>query len=221
MQGPEQKRSFVFSHDRREVEAKMLICVTNRKLCQDDFLLRLDRITAQHPCAVILREKDLPEDAYEELAEKCLAICNSHGVPMQVHTWINVAKRIGCDGIHLPFRTFMEYAENASDVFSGFTRIGVSLHSAEEASALRGTPATYIQAGHVFATDCKRDLPPRGLPFLKEVCQATELPVFAIGGITPERYPAVMEAGAAGACVMSGLMNCMDAEGYMAKFSDS
>ncbi|MCD8120393.1 MAG: thiamine phosphate synthase [Lachnospiraceae bacterium] len=232
----------------------MLICVTNRKLCQDDFLLRLDRIAAQHPYAVILREKDLSEDEYEELAAKCLAICKSHGVPMQVHNWVDVARRIGCDGIHLSFRTFMEYVKkdgessgpcgfsdavrgeriaacrendalryqesqkNSENVFSGFNRIGVSLHSAEEAGALQGTPATYIQAGHIFATDCKRGVPPRGLNFLREVCRATDLPVFAIGGITPERYPAALEAGAAGVCVMSGLMECRNVEEYMGRF---
>ena len=46
----------------------------------------------------------------------------------------------------------------------------------------------------------------RGLAFLKEVCDNTCLPVYAIGGMTPDRLPGVLEAGAKGACMMSGFM---------------
>ena len=86
-----------------------------------------------------------------------------------------------------------------------------------------------MTAGHIYATDCKKGLPPRGLDFLKNVCDAVEIPVYAIGGIniasnynstasdSPSTYDAVrdisvprlaevMECGAAGGCIMSGMM---------------
>ena len=65
-----------------------------------------------------------------------------------------------------------------------------------------------MTAGHIYATDCKRGLPPRGLDFLREVCRSTSLPVLAIGGIglDGKQLREVLEAGAAGACVMSGMM---------------
>ena len=184
----------------------MLICVTHRLLCPDDFLERLDRIAAQHPCAIVLREKDLSEHEYEALARDCLRICEKHHVPLNINSQIAVARRIGCDGIHLPFHLLMQHKQDLSD----FSRVGVSLHSPEEAAQLADTPATYVQAGHVFPTDCKSGIPPRGLSFLRAVCQATDLPVFGIGGINAERYPAVLQTGAAGACIMSGLMTCND-----------
>lgn len=184
----------------------MLICVTHRLLCPDDFLQRLDRIASQHPYAIVLREKDLSEDAYEALARDCLRICQKHQVPLNLNSQIAVARRIGCDGIHLPFAMLMQHKQELAD----FSRIGVSLHSPEEAAQLADTPATYVQAGHVFPTDCKAGIPPRGLSFLRAVCQATDLPVFGIGGINAERYPAVLQTGAAGACIMSGLMTCKD-----------
>ena len=167
----------------------MVICVTHRLLCPDDFLERLDRIAAQHPYAIVLREKDLSESEYEALARDCLRICQKHAVLLNLNSQIAVARRIGCDD---------------------FSRVGVSLHSPEEAAQLADTPATYVQAGHVFPTDCKAGVPPRGLSFLRAVCQATDLPVFGIGGINAERYPAVLQTGAAGACIMSGLMTCSD-----------
>lgn len=184
----------------------MVICVTHRLLCPDDFLERLDRIAAQHPYAIVLREKDLSESEYEALARDCLRICQKHDVPLNLNSQIAVARRIGCDGIHLPFHLLLQHKNELED----FSRVGVSLHSPEEAAQLTDTPATYVQAGHVFPTDCKAGVPPRGLSFLRTVCQATDLPVFGIGGITAERYPAVLQTGAAGACIMSGLMTCND-----------
>lgn len=184
----------------------MVICVTHRLLCPDDFLERLDRIAAQHPYAIVLREKDLSESDYEALARDCLRICQKHDVPLNLNSQIAVARRIGCAGIHLPFHLLLQHKNELED----FSRVGVSLHSPEEAAQLADTPATYVQAGHVFPTDCKAGVPPRGLSFLRAVCQATDLPVFGIGGITAERYPAVLQTGAAGACIMSGLMTCND-----------
>lgn len=184
----------------------MVICVTHRLLCPDDFLERLDRIAAQHPYAIVLREKDLSESEYEALARDCLRICQKHDVPLNLNSQIAVARRIGCDGIHLPFHLLLQHKNELED----FSHVGVSLHSPEEAAQLTDTPATYVQAGHVFPTDCKAGVPPRGLSFLRAVCQATDLPVFGIGGITAERYPAVLQTGAAGACIMSGLMTCND-----------
>lgn len=184
----------------------MVICVTHRLLCPDDFLERLDRIAAQHPYAIVLREKDLSESEYEALARDCLRICQKHTVPLNLNSQISVARRIGCDGIHLPFHLLLQHKNELDD----FSRVGVSLHSPEEAAQLADTPATYVQAGHVFPTDCKAGVPPRGLSFLRAVCQATDLPVFGIGGINAERYPAVLQTGAAGACIMSGLMTCSD-----------
>lgn len=184
----------------------MVICVTHRLLCPDDFLERLDRIAAQHPYAIVLREKDLSESEYEALARDCLRICQKHAVSLNLNSQIAVARRIGCDGIHLPFHLLLQHKNELDD----FSRVGVSLHSPEEAAQLADTPATYVQAGHVFPTDCKAGVPPRGLSFLRAVSQATDLPVFGIGGINAERYPAVLQTGAAGACIMSGLMTCSD-----------
>ena len=67
-----------------------------------------------------------------------------------------------------------------------------------------------MTAGHIFATDCKAGLPPRGTDFLKEVCSAVQIPVYAIGGIRPEekQIEKVLSCGAAGACIMSGMMEC-------------
>ena len=87
-------------------------------------------------------------------------------------------------------------------------QIGVSVHSAEEAREAVRLGASYLTAGHVFATDCKKGVPPRGLEFLKEICELAPVPVYGIGGIRldTEQIREVLAQGAAGACIMSQMM---------------
>ena len=102
--------------------------------------------------------------------------------------------------IHLSFSDF------SAGLSEGFETVGVSVHSIEEAVFVQSRGAAYITAGHIFPTDCKKGLPPRGVDFLREICTEVHIPVYAIGGITPENIHLVKASGAAGVCVMSGLM---------------
>ena len=91
---------------------------------------------------------------------------------------------------------------------SGFSLVGTSIHAPAEAEEAEKLGATYITAGHIYATDCKKGLPPRGLVFLEEVCRKVSIPVYAIGGIkiNEKQLQEVMDCGAKGGCIMSGMM---------------
>ena len=184
-----------------------IICVTNRKLCQTDFLSRLEEIAKSRVKGVILREKDLTEEEYTALAKEVQKAC---GEKLIIHTHENVAKLLGIKKIHMP----MAALENMRIDRAYFDEIGASCHSVKEAEKAQRMGCTYITAGHIFATDCKKGLPPRGTGFLKEVCAAVHIPVYAIGGIDKENIQLVKEAGAVGACVMSGGMVCENAKKY-------
>ena len=181
----------------------MLIVVTNRLLCKDDFLYRIEKIAQCKPEKIILREKDMTKEEYTLLALQCKKICEKYGVTLVINSFFDVAIKLGIKSIHIPFSVFI-----ARDDWDDFDEIGVSIHSIDEAKALNGARANYIIAGHIFPTDCKKDIEPRGLDFLKEVCRNTDLPVFGIGGINAERMPDVLNCGADGVCVMSEMMTC-------------
>lgn len=189
-----------------------VICVTNRRLCEDDFLDRLETIAAARPRAVILREKDLPEQEYRELARQALEICGKYRVPCMLHSFVHTAKALHTRAIHLPLPLLRAMT---AEERAWFTVLGASCHSVEDALEAEKLGCTYLTAGHIFNTDCKRGLPGRGLGFLRTVCGAVSIPVYAIGGVTAENYSAVRQAGAAGACVMSGLMRCADPAAFM------
>ena len=225
-----------------------VIAITNRKLCQRDFLEQIKRVCEAGPKAIILREKDLSEKEYTKLAEQVYNITNIYNVRLIIHTYINVAEALGLDTVHMSLQYFREYKEymdgiadanntsvtpdKSTDASTSSTparidcsiypadepeavshivlhkKIGCSIHSVEEAVEAQKLGASYITAGHIYATDCKKGLPPRGLEFLENVCKAVKIPVYAIGGIHPGtgQLNEIMEHGSAGGCIMSDMM---------------
>jgi thiamine-phosphate pyrophosphorylase len=69
--------------------------------------------------------------------------------------------------------------------------IAVSVHSKDEAIKACSLGASFLIAGHIFETDCKKGVVPRGLIFLKEIVNTVKIPVFSIGGITLLNVPEV------------------------------
>lgn len=185
-------------------EYKNVIAVTNRKLSSRPFLEQMERVVKLHPKAVILREKDLSEEEYAELAAQILTLCKQYQVPCMLHTYLETARKLQHPYIHLSLFLLKENSEKLSD----FLAVGCSIHSVEEAKEAQKLGATYLTAGHIYTTDCKKGLPPRGLDFLREVCNAVTIPVYAIGGIHAGtgQIREVMECGASGACIMSEMM---------------
>lgn len=190
-----------------------LFCVTSRSLCRKDFLSRLEEIARAGVDGILLREKDLSPAQYRILAEQALDCCASYGVPCVLHSFADVAAELEAEALHLPLPVLEKLEPK---VRRRFHRLGASCHSVAEAVRAQTLGCTYVTAGHIFETDCKLGLPGRGLKFLTEVCQAVSIPVCAIGGISAENLAAVRDAGAAGACVMSGPMTCEDPVDYFA-----
>ena len=194
-----------------------ILCVTNRGLCREDFLVRIRKIAEARPVGIILREKDLTEEEYKELARATIQICDEYGTPCILHSFVNVAKELGVKAIHLPLPVLRMLSKEDREEF---TTIGASCHSVEDAIESERLGCTYITAGHVFDTDCKKGLPGRGINFLQNVCESVAIPVYAIGGISEENFVEVIKAGANGACVMSNAMTCEEPRKYFAAFKE-
>ncbi|WP_338453193.1 thiamine phosphate synthase [Niallia oryzisoli] len=180
----------------------MLIYVTNRKLCKHDFLAQINQLAKGKPHAIMLREKDLALDEYESLAIQVNDICNHHNVPLLINQNISVAAKMGLANIQLSMDLLRKYQ---SDLLP-FSGIGASVHSVEEAKEAVSLGATHLIAGHIFSTDSKKGVPPRGLSFLKDVCDSVGIPVFAIGGIKRHHVNDIIATGAKGFCIMSEAM---------------
>ena len=194
-----------------------IVCITNRNICPDNFLDRIENIAEQNPAAIVLREKDMNEKDYIQLCEKVMKICEKHNVKCILHSFYDAAVSLNCTSIHLPIPVLQKLDNEKK---SRFSEIGTSCHSIEDAVFAEKTGCSYIIAGHIFETDCKKGVAPRGLDFLRKVCESVSIPVYAIGGINHANFPQILQAGAKGGCVMSGLMRCGDIKKYMSDFKN-
>lgn len=185
----------------------MPIVITNRKLSDIDFLERIRLICEKNPRAIILREKDLSVQEYTELGEKVKKICDEYGVKLIINSFIEAARKLEIKNIHIPFPALKDiFLKGEEEILKEFKLIGTSVHSLEEAKEAESFRVSYIIAGHIFKTDCKKGLEPRGLEFLKAICENVKIPVYAIGGINNENTYLAIENGAEDVCIMSSAM---------------
>ncbi|WP_143316020.1 thiamine phosphate synthase [Clostridium sp. HBUAS56017] len=177
-----------------------VIGVTNRKLCAD-FYKRIEEIAKKDLQYLILREKDLLAKDLEIMALKVMDILKGSGMGLIINGNLGVAKKVEAAGVQLSFRDFIK---GKSINYDGV--VGVSIHSFEEAIEVDNRGASYMIYGHIFETDCKKGVLPRGLKEFKAICESVTTPVYAIGGITKENAQFVMDSGAYGVAYMSSLM---------------
>lgn len=198
-----------------------ILVITSRKRFEgeEDFLKQIEKIAAAKPFGIVLREKDLPVKEYSVLARKVRDICRSAGALLIVHSHPEVARELGIPALHMPLDALEKMS---SEERKEFEVLGASCHSVEDVLRAKAFGCDYVTAGHVYATDCKPGLPPRGADFLAEVCgPAAPMPVFALGGLTPARAPEVRRAGAAGFAMMSSAMDAENPAELFRKYWES
>lgn len=198
-----------------------ILVITSRKRFdgEADFLKQIEKIAAAKPFGIVLREKDLPVKEYSELARKVRDSCRSAGASIIVHNHPEVARELGIPALHMPLDALEKMS---SEERKEFEVLGASCHSVEDVLRAKALGCDYVTAGHVYATDCKPGLPPRGADFLAEVCgPAAPMPVFALGGLTPAHAPEVRRAGAAGFAMMSSAMDAENPVELFRKYRES
>lgn len=204
--------------DMQSVKKRMISdiwCVTNRTLCRENFLDRVEKLAAAHPAGIILREKDMNEEEYSVLAETVLKICKKYNTVCVIHSFTETAKKLNCKAFHVPLPVLRKMSDMDK---KRFVILGASCHSLEDALEAERLGCTYITAGHIFNTDCKKGMPGRGFKFLQNICESVSIPVYAIGGIDEKNIEEIRTAKAAGACIMSSAMVCENPKEYLKCF---
>lgn len=187
-----------------------IICVTSRRLCSEPLEIRISKLLDSGVDRIILREKDLLPEEYLKLAKKVLSY-NSYDQRISLHCYDEICCELNHKQLHLPLTVLKD-----KKYISGEMQVlGASVHSVDEAATAEKLGADYITAGHIFATECKLDVPPRGIKFLKNICENVRIPVYAIGGINASNISLIKQSGAKGVCIMSGFMSCENVKKYV------
>ena len=150
-----------------------------------------------------IREKSMDEAAFEAEAIELMALSRQYRVPFIVNDNVELAVRIGADGVHVG-QEDME-AGRVREMIGPDRILGVSAQTVEEAILAEAAGADYLGVGAVFPTGSKSDAVDVSHETLKAICEAVSIPVVAIGGITYENMEQLAGSGIAGISVISAI----------------
>ena len=153
-----------------------------------------------------LRAKGHKRREITEIARELVPLCRAGNVPFIVNDFVEIAREVGADGVHLG-QDDGKLCEARAALPAG-SLVGRSTHSPAQAQAALEEGASYIGFGPLFPTPTKEGRPGIGRGDVKEVEAAvgSELPVFCIGGIKVGNLGEVLGAGAKRVVIVSALL---------------
>ena len=179
----------------------MLFLITNRQLIKKGSLYNVILESLHGGLnGVILREKDLPREDLLRIAFKLRNITSSFGATLIVNGDSYVSKAVNADFFHSGLKSF-----NKETMFYG-APFGLSTHTLEETIIGEKLGASYLLLSHIFHTNCKKNLPPKGINIIKKATKKCSIPIIGLGGINEKNITSIIISGAYGAGVMSAIM---------------
>ena len=156
--------------------------------------------------AIQLREKDLDDTELIQLAQPIAELCRNYKAKLFINTSTRVAREVGAAGVHLPADS--ESVKAVKTQTDENLYVGCSVHSLDAAQKRKTEGADFVTYSPIYRIASKPGYGPVvGVERLAEMAESVKLPVFALGGITPDRVDECLAAGAFGVAVMSGVMS--------------
>lgn len=185
--------------------------ITDRKQCSPRPLTEVVRRACRNGIrAVQLREKDLPGKKLLELATELRRITFRWNAKLFINDRADIALATGADGVHC-----RETSMSPADIkkLSASLLVGSSVHSLNSAKQAQQEGADFLLFGPVCYTSTKAKYgDPQGTNQLKQVVASVNIPVLAVGGITPEHARSCLSAGAWGVAGISSIMSADSVE---------
>ena len=195
-----------------------ITAISNLELCGGKEALKekISRLCEAGISEIILREKNLNESEYHALFCEVLQICERFGVRLFLHNFLDLAFDLEHKFIWLPLQILQNSTRNLSE----FEKIVVSAHSTDEAKIALNLGANALCLSHIFPTDCKANLEPKGLDLIRNVREFWGGEIYALGGINSSNFRFVIESGADNIAIMSEAMKCKNEKEFVLNFLD-
>lgn len=157
-----------------------------------------------------LRLKGADEQDVRRQIAHARDVCATHSCQLIVNDYWQAALDLGCDYVHLGQEDLAD-ADVAAIKRAG-VRLGISTHSEDELEIALAVEPDYVALGPIYETKLKvMKWAPQGLDRITRwKSRIGAVPLVAIGGITPERAPGVMAAGADSVAVITDFMTAAD-----------
>ncbi len=155
-----------------------------------------------------LRLKDACGRDFLKAAREIAALCQKSGAMLLINDRVDIAILSNAAGVHLgqtdiPLRA-------ARKLIGPDRIIGISTAGVEQARAAEAGGADYIGFGPMYPGGAKQIVTGKGLAILREVRAGVGIPIVAIGGITEERVPELLAAGADAVAIISDVVYAKD-----------
>jgi thiamine-phosphate pyrophosphorylase len=172
----------------------------------------LPRLLPQGVALAQLRVKDRAEPELRAQIMRARDLCAAHGAQLIVNDYWRLAIDLACDFVHLG-QSDLDTADIAAIRAHGI-RIGISTHDHAELDRALSLAPDYVALGPIYPTLLKQmAFAPQGLERIGEWKRLIgEIPLVAIGGLTPERARAALAAGADSACVVTDILRAAEPE---------
>jgi thiamine-phosphate pyrophosphorylase len=182
-----------------------LYLVTDRTQTRGrDLLWVLEQALAGGVKAIQLREKDLGGKELFHLAEKTRNLCERYDAKLFINDRVDVALGVDAAGVQLGKASLP--IEIARSLLGPHKLIGASIHSLMEGQQAERTGADFVLFGPVYFTPSKAAFgAPQGLASLAKIVEMLSLPVYAIGGVTPDNTTSVQRVGARGVALIAAI----------------
>ena len=152
-----------------------------------------------------LREKDLPAAELLPLATELRKLTRQYGCKLLLNDRIDVALAVEADGVHLGGHSMP--ASVARRLLGPDKLIGVSTHSLPEISTAIAQGADFVTFGPVYHTPSKEAYgAPVGLDNLRQACDDSRIPIYALGGIKLDNAAQINTTQAHGIAMISALL---------------
>lgn len=166
-----------------------------------------------------LREKNVSESEIIRKGKSLLKITRKYKIPLIINDSPEIAKQIGADGVHLGGED--KAVEDARKLLGTGAIIGVSCYGEiDRGIAAEKAGGNYTAFGTPYFTPTKPDRVPTPFEVLREAKSRLKIPVFAIGGITPENVSEVLKTGVDGIAVITAVFGDEDTEKAAGRFAD-
>ncbi len=177
----------------------------------------LDALIEGGARVVQLREKELSDREFFELARSFRQRTEQAGMTLIINDRVDVCRAVEADGVHLGQDDFP--LREARRLLGPNTIIGVSTHRVEQALRAVEEGADYINVGPIFETQTKQHSgPPVGLDLFREIRRLVNIPITVMGGIKLENLDQVLEAGARRIAVVSAVVGADDIAATVRQF---
>lgn len=173
-----------------------------------DFYAAIEEALQAGVTLLQLREKDVSFQELLEEGRKVQALCRKYQVPFLIDDQVEVARALDADGVHLGQED--EAIERARVVLDREKIIGISAHNVEEALEAQRKGADYLGVGALYPTGSKKDASVLAPGVFRQVVETVRIPVVGIGGIHEAQYGQVLDQGAAGCAMISGILGADD-----------